>query len=125
MNPGTEQLTHLADVQMTMYRQPGTHFKVVHAQLPLAQLKTTFDRPTRKGYPQQPLQRKAIRSQHHIRQKVFDLFWLQNVASYNQGMPGPRQTLGTMFAVEGTDLTSQTRGPFSPSLILKRFHFCF
>jgi len=74
MHTGTKQVTQLADIKVAMDRCPAANLKMIHTKFAFAYLKAALNRHTRKCYPQQLLQRDAIRSRYHIRDKIFDLF---------------------------------------------------
>ncbi len=100
MNTPAEQQAQLADVQMPMNRTPTARLKMVHAEVPLCQFKASFDRPSRKGYPQHPFQRHAAGCRHHIGDEVFDLVAVKNIAGNDQRMHRAGQAVGAVPAVK-------------------------
>jgi hypothetical protein len=100
MHTGTEQLADLREVQVPVDSTPASHLEVVHAQLALGNLKTAFDGPTAERHPQQPFERDRLAIDLQVGQEVLDLTGLENVASDDQGMSRPRQTVGTVLAIE-------------------------
>jgi len=96
-NAGTEQMTELRHVEVTVHATPATNFVVVQAEFFLPFAKAAFDRPAAKGYSQQPTQRDAFArdrisiARRPVGQKVFH-FASQYVSSDNQAMPSRRKT---------------------------------
>ena len=51
MNTGTEQLTQLADVEVTVNALPGTYLEMIHTQFSFSNLETTLNGPTGESNP--------------------------------------------------------------------------
>ena len=121
MHARTKQLTQLANIKMTMDRLPGTYLKVVHAQIAFADLKTAFNRPARKGYPQQPFQPDIPLDQHQVRQKIFHLVGIQHIAGDHQRMSRTGQTMLALFAIKKSILDFPNHRTFFSLLDAKTY----
>lgn len=73
MQAGTEQLADLRQVQVPVDPTPASHLKMVHAQLALGDLETTFNGPATERHPQQPFERDSLAIDRQVGEKVLDL----------------------------------------------------
>lgn len=99
LNTSAEQQAQLADIQMPMNPTPAARLKVIHAEIPLGQFKTSFDRPTRERHPQHPFQRDPG-THGHVGDEVFDFVMVEYVAGDDQSMARTGQAGRAMLAVK-------------------------
>jgi len=123
----TKQSRQLADIQMAMDPTPAAHLKMVHADLIFGQFETSFYRPTGKGCSKQFFQSDTIGTRQHVRDKIFDLFRIQNIAGNNKAMSRTRQRILALFTIKFRPLHFPDHRAFFtflnikflPSLLLK------
>ena len=87
VNPRTEQVAELRDVEVSVDRAPAADFEVIHAQLVLRSLEALLDRPSCEGHPQHPLQGDVPGLREAIGDEVLDLVGITHVASHDEGVP--------------------------------------
>ncbi len=96
----TKQLRQLADIQMAMNSTPAANLKMIHADLIFGQFKTSLYRPAGKSCSKQLFQSDIIRARQHVRDKIFDLFRIQNIAGNNKAMGRARQRIFTLLTIK-------------------------
>ena len=108
---------------MSVNTLPVTHLKMVHAKITFAYLKASLNRPTRKGYPQQPFEGYLFIINNHIRQKVLHLLLVKHIAGNDQRMRSAGQPFFTMLAVKLNGLNFPYYRPFVPLLYFEPLPF--